>query len=331
MRVAVYPADRSACGYYRLLWPAGVLRQAGHDIIIRPDEPLEHADVVVVQRPTFGRLARLIPALRAQGTAVVVDMDDDLLAVDPRNPGWARFHPAASPELNWRWAADICRQATLVTCSTRALADRYGQAGRTRLLPNYVPARFLELGRELERDPVLGWAGTTATHPGDLQAAGNALARLGRPLRVIGPEDGVARALGVADRLVDATGWVPFDEWPAAVAELDVGIAPLADTRFNRAKSWLKPLEYSALGVAWVATDLPEYRRLADLGAGTVASKPKAWLRELRRLLDDDGWRADQVARGRELAGRLTVEEHAWQFWEAWAEAAGLEHARRTG
>jgi glycosyltransferase involved in cell wall biosynthesis len=343
MRVVVYPSDRSGCGHYRLLWPVQVLRAQGHDtIIVRPDDPetgIEGSDVLVFQRPISAKLARLIPRLRAQGTAVVADIDDDLMSVDSRNPAWAFHHPKVKPELTWHWALESCRQATLTTCSTPALAERFGAPGRSRVLRNYVPSRFLSASGPPQRatrgsaeqliadeaTPVLGWTGSVAHHPDDLRALGNALARLQHPFRVVGPRDRVAGVLGINPELVSATGGVPFDDYPQAAASLDVGIAPLADTRFNRAKSWLKPLEYSALGVAWVASDLPEYRRLAHLGAGALATKPAAWARELRLLLGDERYRSERAEAGREVARALTIELHAWRWWEAWSEALELE------
>ncbi len=36
-----------------------------------------------------------------------------------------------------------------------------------------------------------------------------------------------------------------------------VGIAPLVDRPFNRSKSWIKGLEYSAFGLPFVASPLP--------------------------------------------------------------------------
>jgi hypothetical protein len=114
---------------------------------------------------------------------------------------------------------------------------------------------------------------------------------------------------------------MPFAEYPAEVARLDVGMAPLADTAFNRGKSALKPLEMAALGVAFVASPLPEYARLAELGAGDLAGRPRHWVATLRRLLTDDEYRAERAGRGREVAARLTYEAHADGWAVAWGEA----------
>ena len=50
--------------------------------------------------------------------------------------------------------------------------------------------------------------------------------------------------------------------YPARLARmnLDIAVAPLVDHPFNRAKSALKLLEYGALALPVVATDIEPYR-----------------------------------------------------------------------
>jgi hypothetical protein len=110
------------------------------------------------------------------------------------------------------------------------------------------------------------------------------------------------------------------------VAELGIGIAPLADTRFNRCKSWLKPLELSALGVPWVASPRVEYARLHAEGAGILADTPRRWHRELRRLQLSPALRAELAAAGREVAARFRLEDNAWRWLETWSAAHDKQH-----
>ena len=116
-------------------------------------------------------------------------------------------------------------------------------------------------------------------------------------------------------------------DWPSAVAELGIGIAPLADTRFNACKSWLKPVEMSALGVPWVGSPRAEYRRLADMGAGVLADNSRRWFRELDRLRRSPGLRAERSEAGRAVAEGLRLRQNAWRWLEAWDEALRLQHS----
>ena len=91
------------------------------------------------------------------------------------------------------------------------------------------------------------------------------------------------------------------------MAELSVGLVPLIDSPFNRAKSWLKGIEYAALGVPFVASPLPEYRKLADLGAGVLADSPQEWYEAIDMLLTDADHR-DTIARfGRDAVRGLDL------------------------
>jgi glycosyl transferase family 1 len=349
VKVYVYPGDAWGCGHYRCIFPgqavAGlgeldvtVIEPGSRDLTINFDQRTgrvvghtfpDDADVVVMQRPTNGFLSQVVPMLQERGVAVVVDMDDDLGCIHPRNPAFPGLQPkirvrgVVHPNLHsWHNARDACRIADLVTVTTPALAQRYGSHGRVRVIPNMVPAGYLDIPHT--DSDVIGWGGTVGTHPDDLQSVGPSLAKLiqaGATFRQVGDGGGVARCLGLRDE-PPSTGPVGLDEWPLHLATFGIGIAPLAMTRFNEAKSRLKPLEYASVGVPWVGAATPDYRALHDLGCGMIAERPKAWEGILRRLLREPALREDLSASGRRVAAENTFEGNAWLWAEAWALAA---------
>jgi hypothetical protein len=80
---------------------------------------------------------------------------------------------------------------------------------------------------------------------------------------------------------------------------MDIGIVPLRDTPFNRAKSAIKGLEYAAAGVPFIAQNLDSYASLRnDLGVGRIAKRPTDWIRHIKELLDVD-IRREEAARNR--------------------------------
>jgi hypothetical protein len=254
---------------------------------------------------------------------VIIDMDDDLRAIDPANPAFFGMHKkwghvAHNQENTMR----ACQTATMVTVSTPALLRVYASHGRGRVIYNRVPAGFLDI--EHEDSDTMSWPGSVHSHPHDLAQVGPAVARLvrgGYRYMATGAPDGIRAALGLeADP--ESTGDVDFDQWPWAVAKIGVGLAPLADTAFNRSKSWLKPLEMSAVGVPWVASPRVEYQRLHDEHqVGLLAKNPKDWYRQLQRLIGDEALRLEQGQAGRAAAAANTVEGHAWRWLEAWIDA----------
>jgi hypothetical protein len=344
VRVVVYPSDEFGCGSFRMIWPGQYLAAAGHDVdvvqakdrrvrLVMEDDTIKDvlvdADVVVLQRVTHAYMAQAVGVMRAKGITVIVDVDDDLSSIHPSNPAWAVHRPGAGLH-SWHNLALACRNASLVTVSTPALLDVYARHGRGAVLPNYLPDMYY--GIERHDSDTIGWPASFHSHPNDAEPVGGAVARLvdeGAEFVMRGDATGAGRAFGLAADPVG--GAVPIEEWPAAVAALGVGMAPLADTKFNAAKSWLKPLEMSACGVPWVASPRAEYRRLHEMGAGVLADRPRTWYRELKRLRESPALRQELSEAGRAAAEQLRLRDHAWRWADAWQRAHELDRtAPRT-
>lgn len=323
-----------------MIWPGQHLAAAGHDVevvdahdrrvrvVMDGDtvrDVLVDADVVVLQRVTHAYMAQAVGVMRAKGITVIVDVDDDLSAIHPSNPAWAVHRPGTGLH-SWHNLALACRNASLVTVSTPALLGLYARHGRGHVLPNYLPDMYY--GIERQDSDLVGWPGSFHSHPNDPESVGGAMARLvdeGAQFVMRGDSTGAGRAFGLAED--PPGGAVAIEEWPAAVAALGVGIAPLADTRFNAAKSWLKPLEMSACGVPWVASPRVEYRRLHEMGAGVLADRPRTWYRELKRLRESPALRQELSEAGRAVAAQLRLRDHSWRWMEAWQRAVDLDRA----
>tara|TARA_R110002167_G_scaffold153010_10_gene347146 strand:+ start:62 stop:391 length:330 start_codon:yes stop_codon:yes gene_type:complete len=83
--------------------------------------------------------------------------------------------------------------------------------------------------------------------------------------------------------------------------EIDIGICPLIDNLFNRSKSNLKWLQYSALGAATVASDLDPYKDIEDGVDGVLVEETQeAWSDAIMSLLKDDKKRVSMGNEARE-------------------------------
>ena len=352
MRVYVFPAGLDGCAYYRLIWPAEILAKAGHDVsvimpsmrddpmfgikgAVRGDELLDihvpaDADVIVFQRVTHKLLHQGIKLIRRKGIAVVVDMDDDLSRVAASNPAAAWLRPGNGTEHSFMHAQQACDDATLVTTSTEQLQRVYARHGRGRVLHNYIPAHAAQVERD--DDGYFGWTGTLFSHSDDPLVVGSAVQRLtneGFRYLHVGNNDGIRKVFNItAD--IQSTGITDIMDWFTAVGKLHVGMAPLADTMFNSAKSWLKPLELGALGIPCVMSPRTEYRKIANLGIGVMAKSPKEWYRELKRLMTDDTHYAEVSQRTLATANTLQLVDHAWRWAEVWREAHEIERSQHS-
>ncbi len=351
MKIGVFPADLAGCGHYRLIWPAFALQELTDlDITIVPpdkrdgmftgmiendeviDVTVPNFDVMIFQRVTHKYLAQAVTHIRRKGIAVVVDIDDDLEAIHPANPAWKLLHPRNSvnnivKQHSWHWARVACEAATYVTVSSAALLKRYAHHGRGAIIRNYVPEEYLTIPHE--SSPIIGWGGSLHSHPNDVPVLKHSIAQLinmGHEFRVIGPGDGIQDALHLSEAPI-ATGPVDLDGWPIALAQLGVGVAPLAwETRFNAAKSWLKPLEYAAVGVVPVMSPGIEYRAIHKRGIGLIAEKQRDWILRVGRLAREESFREDLALKMRTIiAAEFTVQANAHRWEEAWTTAYQLQ------
>jgi hypothetical protein len=176
----------------------------------------------------------VLKLLVGAGIRVVVDVDDLCDAIDRSHSLGGALDPDISPGRNWDVVERACEIAAFVTASTPAVAERSGRQGSVVVLPNRVPEWYLEVQRD--RLGAVGWSGSAAEHPGDLEVIGDSISRVlaKRPdwrFAVIGPARGVRKILSLEQ--VISTGWVPFAHYLYRLAELGVGIVPLADNDYN--------------------------------------------------------------------------------------------------
>jgi glycosyltransferase involved in cell wall biosynthesis len=108
-----------------------------------------------------------------------------------------------------------------------------------------------------------------------------------------------------------------------ATRRWSIGIAPLEDTPFNRVKSHLKYLDYSALGIASICSDADPYRTTVESGANglLVPSDSASWYYALRLLIEDEALRKRLASRAYEdVRRRHVLEVKGGQWLEAYTD-----------
>jgi glycosyltransferase involved in cell wall biosynthesis len=325
--------DHGGCAWYRVILPLRALREhgiqtkwgtsvtgAGGGPAMDPDD----TDIVIIQRPTLSGPTMILRkmAQAENRPRIVVELDDDLLAVDRTNRKEVyEYYNRADVRAN---LANNLRLADLVTVSTEPLAERVRKYNQNVVvLPNCVPAEMLTWipGRYTSRYTV-GWAGS-ATHDGDWRTATE-------PVRLYFDQ---ARASGVPIEL-HTIGSLPstlpqvYPHRHTAGLEIDayyraidwhVALAPLADTKFNRSKSHLRPLEAAMLGLPVVASNVQAYGQFVQHGkTGFLVDGPADWGEYLQLLATDHDLRQQMSQNARELAQSHTIEANIERWLEAY-------------
>jgi hypothetical protein len=281
----------------------------------------DDCDLAIVQRTAVPPrlLDDFLARVRRQNIPLVVDVDDNLFALEADDSRYAEYerHLASLKELIG--AADL---VTVSTDTLRAVMQEH--ATRVALVPNMLDeflwygstpgsgrtAPMRQRARELVRSRRtstrslrrprcnLVYIGTK-THGDDLKILRAVMQRLREQheidftLFVIGgepEEESSGRWYRRVTIPPGCTAYPEFVPWLRSRASAwDIALAPLRDTEFNRSKSDLKFLEYAALGVPGVFSDVVPYRQtVADDTTGVlVANTTDAWCDAILQLARD--------------------------------------------
>jgi len=275
----------------------------------------ERFDVVVIQRDLFPfGPPWLERALVRRNPRLVYDTDDATYL----RPGFTPNTPFQRLR-RFDKVVDVVRHARWVSAATRPIAE---WAGRYNANVSVVPMAvdLSEYDRARVAAPraqkggplVIGWAGT-AGGLRYLEALAPVLAEVATKqdivVRVI---SGGYRDVCLPGVRVDARPWRP-QTGLTDMAEFDIGLVPLHDSEFERAKFPFKLLQYLALGVpvvsarVGVATDV-----IREGESGLLAGSAHEWRDHLLTLANDITLRQQLAQAGREtVAAEYTVERVA--------------------
>ena len=156
---------------------------------------------------------------------------------------------------------------------------------------------------------VIGYMGTL-THDDDLMMVLPALRTVWQRHReeiefqmvgVVGRADTLRALKGLPVRTVrfrpKQSEYPSFMSWFSSHLRWDIAISPLEDTPFNRCKSDIKFLDYSAIGAAGIYSRVPGYESsVRHLETGWLTeNEVDAWVEALEALLSEDGLRTQMA------------------------------------
>lgn len=315
-------------GDYRITSPLSALSKAGmaSECMWRQrikGEPRFHSiaeivrlkpDSVIVQNYTITPALAALQEWDAAGCRpfTVYALDDLITDMDVTNP--FRKDIPANARARLQYALKRCDRLVV---STDYLAEAYqGFISDIRVVPNRLEqASWLPLRsqRRTSNKPRIGWAGGT-THQGDLLLLKGIIEQTRDEADWIFfgmcPEE-------IRPLLAEYHPLVKFSEYPGYLASLnlDLAVAPLAETPFNRGKSNLRLLDYGVLGIPVVCTDIEPYR---NSPACCVNNSVAEWTEAIRARIHDPEARereGDTIRRW-VLDGYL-LEKHLEEWLEA--------------
>ena len=324
------------CAYIRLLQPLHHLAAAaGFDVRVMDNKSvLDYAvDIIVTQRyalPDLEAADALLAHTRRTGATLLYDLDDHLLSIPRSHPDAAELRPRV------KIVRRMLDQADVVWLSTQTLAERLSSVRPDAVVvENRLDERIWTHSpppRPFRDEPVRILCMGTTTHDQDFAMIEPALSRLKEEfgarvaIDILGmtSKDLLPAGLNRISPPIYATRSYPgFVHWlSSAQPAWHIGLAPLLDTPFNRCKSPIKAMDYAAMGMAVLASNMPVFQRtIADGPAGRlVPNQPHAWYAALAWMVRDQELRRSIAGRSREaflrqatLASQTEERRNAWQ------------------
>jgi glycosyltransferase involved in cell wall biosynthesis len=310
--------DTSGSGWWRMVVPARHMTIPGWACDVTsgqvPFENLLEYDTVFVQRVHDWESYYVLDKVRKSGRRLVYDLDDDIFNIPRDNPASKLI------TRDEQMAAMACMKlAHAVTTTTDYLAGRLGPELKGTdlfVIPNALdPSDGWQEPGAGSPDGVkrIFWQGS-ATHAVDWDLCFGAIRRIMSErddvrLVILGFLPPQVAAEASAPMFKDRIEYLGFSA-PETYYQLihhvraEVGIAPLGATPFNAAKSPIKFLEYSLMGLPTVASFCLPYTSVVDGRNGFLAQDEDEWHEALSWCLDKTNRRIDVVK-----AARRTVEQ----------------------
>lgn len=286
------------------------------------------SDIIVMHRPGSEEWFKFIKLIQKYGKLFVADYDDNPFKTSPLNPFYAQIGveeveyvwPDGRKEWLWR-DGQISKQsgkvifniekninfretfranfkkADMVTCTTDELAEEFKKINpNTVVLPNLItPEWFPNIPNWDKKEVRIGWQGG-ASHYEDLFFIQPVIERiLKKHDNVKFVFFGDMRFKGLFkscdQNKIEFHHWVSHEVYPYKLSLLncDIGLCPLIDNEFNRAKSAIKWMEYSMVNMASVAPNIPPYSKVIKDGeTGLLCSENEnQWEDAIDRLIGD--------------------------------------------
>jgi hypothetical protein len=277
---------------------------------------LDRFDTILAHGVHDERRTQVWQELAAVGKhRLVLDVDDAMWWAD-----WAPFREGWQPADLDRLYANVT-VAHVITTPSPVIAEYLSRWNpNVHVVPNTVPAWLCDWTMPERVAPVIGFQGSDSHLRDWTSGAQKQLSRFldHHPEWHLHTYGGHAAADPTGTGRVHHTPWTNSVETYWRTVSLDIGIGPLRDTRFNRAKSDLRAREYAALGIVAVLPDLPLYRgTVIDGVTGRLVQSHQTLSRVLAEVAGGELARMGQAARA---VARLnfTTEGNIERWVEAW-------------
>jgi glycosyltransferase involved in cell wall biosynthesis len=278
---------------------------------------------------TFAGVTQVIVSGRHFNKKVIVDLDDDIKNVSKDSPVYQQYHEGSEASVATTQLIEDCNHV-FVENDTLGKTVNNG----TSMLHNYIDRDSLKLFKQRKEDGkiYIGWFGGS-THKRDveniLDTVKYLIDKYDNVHFVIWGGFSIDHSSIPKKRKTVIEGTVDYYDYLKKLGKVkvDIGLAPLVQSKFNESKSPCKFFEYSIAGACTVAIgykNLPYARVIDNKETGILYNTDKALLFNLEFLINNP----EEIKRLRnnaraDINENWCIQDH-WQEWEKALDKVGL-------
>jgi glycosyltransferase involved in cell wall biosynthesis len=349
-------AEEFNSSWHRMINPALALRRAGaavelmHNLDWEQHTPTaerltEAADLVVFQRNVFGPSFGMLLDWASRDKRIVIDLDDAYHRMDDTtgSPTWKLWRlgrgthkEAGKPDQEVLFDPTPLEmlQTALKVCGhlstpSRVMCEDWSDIAYTHFIPNYLDLSVYARREKKHKEPgkvYIGWAGSRGHRiawrdSGILKALNQIMLEHKEVTLVSLGESEWLKDIKAPEARLVRLPWCTYWEYPEFLAFLDVGVVPLVG-QYDLSRSNLKSLEYTAVGLPWVGSDVSLNR---DIGTGVlVENTVTGWYEGLSGMLKDLPARKAQALDNRAAAAAWGVDNNTACLLSKYEEIASM-------
>jgi len=289
-------------------------------------ENLGKLDILVIQRSMAWHLPcqELRKLFRNKNTKVVFEFDDAFTHIPITHPEHSFY------ENNKTKFEEYLGNADLITVSTEYLKSLYSEYNKNiMVLPNCIDTQIWtkKTVPEKKGEQINILFSGTPTHEKDLSLVEDAFIEI---MNEFGDRVNFIFWGNVTNNILQkiqphaVKSFTPdYFEYIKKLHEInpDIGVIPLDDNIFNKAKSHIKWLEYCVSGITCICSDVEAYTSHVEHGKTgfLVKNTPDQWYQTLKVLINEAEYRkqiADHAYH--EILKNHTIERHALKWVDAY-------------
>lgn len=232
-------------------------------------------------------------ANKRKGVQFVLDVDDDMFAINPDNPFWMKMDHEHVYQMQC-----MIRDNDWITTPSPTLAKAFRErrkrpADSVEVLPNFISDEYKHPKFDNSPEIVIGYFGGSS-HYLDLHQTGilPALGKLMNENKNIRFKSvGMLVDEYIPTKRFEFDGGQRGDKWLTDVfpnLKMDIALGPLLENIFNNGKSNIKWQEATRAGAVFVASRVGPYKSLKKGTAVLVDNKRSEWYDNLKQLVENE-------------------------------------------